>query len=165
MGEFDEDFPLWRFSVDFYGRPNAAQTLLELQDKSGADVNLILFGLWRATENRVLSPNEYMALDIEVSEWRQCAVLPARKLRRGIKDFVQDSKNNLYIAAKALELSLERVQQWRLHKKSNLAPGSYCDGIKSAALNNLAVYTAVTSAPISESSALFLAELTEAVAK
>src|SRR5436190_572701 len=36
----------WRFSLAFYARPGVAQALIALQDRSGRDVNLTLFGLW-----------------------------------------------------------------------------------------------------------------------
>ena len=37
---------LWEFSLDFYARPGVSAALIELQDRAGLDVNLILFALW-----------------------------------------------------------------------------------------------------------------------
>jgi len=36
----------WRFSLDAYGRPGVAAACLDLQDRHGCDVNLILYALW-----------------------------------------------------------------------------------------------------------------------
>ena len=55
--------PFWRFSLAFYGQPGVPALLLPLQDRSGADVNLVLFGLWRAAQRHALSPQEFAALD------------------------------------------------------------------------------------------------------
>lgn len=162
MNEFG-DFPLWRFSLDFYGRDRAAAVLLELQDTAGADVNLVLFGLWRAIDRRVLSLSEYQAVDMHVREWRDNLVLPARALRRGIKDLVNDKNSSVYREAKALELKLEQAQQWRLQNCVDMVPGSFSDGVKETALKNLAVYAALLSTTFTEGAAWFLAELTEAM--
>ncbi len=40
--------PFWTFSLEFYGLPDVAPACLRCQDEAGADVNLILFVLWRA---------------------------------------------------------------------------------------------------------------------
>ena len=42
------DKRFWDFSLNIYGVPGVAPACLRCQDEAGADVNLILFLLWRA---------------------------------------------------------------------------------------------------------------------
>ena len=40
------DGAFWRFSLALYGRTGVADALIAIQDRTGRDVNVILFGLW-----------------------------------------------------------------------------------------------------------------------
>ena len=42
----DQGSPFWRFSLQLYRLPGVAEACIELQEKCGADVNLLLFLLW-----------------------------------------------------------------------------------------------------------------------
>ena len=106
---------LWRFSLFFYGEPHIANACLELQDETGADVNLLLFLLWQATLGRRLSEQELRDLESCIAPWRNAAVMPLRGIRRALKgipapigsDLVQTFRSKV----KALELEAEQVQQ------------------------------------------------------
>jgi len=74
---------LWDFSVSLYARPGVKDACLELQDRLGLDVNLLLFAVWSA----VAGPGR-----LDAARFRDCVALteawqaemiqPLRQLRR-----------------------------------------------------------------------------------
>ena len=76
------DSAFWRFSLRFYALPNVAPACLELQDKAGVDVNLMLFLLFLADNNRTLTRDDVARLDAEIAPWREHVVMPLRDLQR-----------------------------------------------------------------------------------
>ena len=44
--------PFWQFSLRFYRMPQVADACIELQERAGVDVNLLLFLLWQASQRR-----------------------------------------------------------------------------------------------------------------
>lgn len=107
--------PFWRFSLRFYQLPGVADACIELQDKAGVDVNLLLFLLWSATEYRCLSEQEIAELDHQVHGWRSDVVVPLRTLRRALRQppsiieaaTAEAFRNKI----KQVELEAERLQQ------------------------------------------------------
>jgi uncharacterized protein (TIGR02444 family) len=138
--------PFWRFSLRFYGRPGVADACLALQDKAGADVNLLLFVLFLAERKRQLSTDEIARLDAAVSQWRESVVKPLRALRRGLKpgiDFIPGTVIETFRAQiKRLELESEQIEQHRLEEFAGNEPGSPADSRMDAAQSNLAAYCA-----------------------
>lgn len=110
------DHPLWRFSLRVYAAPGVEEACLRLQDRYGANVNLILFCCWfghagygeigSARLSEVLAP---------VRQWHDKAVAPLRALRRTLKKDPLPLSNNAVepIRQKILdaELSTERALQ------------------------------------------------------
>ena len=81
------DNPLWQYACQVYAQAGVETALLELQDKQGADINLILQALWLASEGRAWTkgciPNDY-------GKWITEQVLPLRQMRRSMKvDWVE----------------------------------------------------------------------------
>jgi len=115
--------PFWDWSVAFYARPGVAGACLELQDRGGHDVNLILFALWLA-ERGIAVDDRLAARAQRVSEgWRSDVVAPLRRLRRQLKDGLAEPPHAhapearrpaqvalLRTRVKALELASERLQ-------------------------------------------------------
>lgn len=139
--------PFWRFSLALYGQPEVPALLLPLQDRHGADINLVLFGLWRATQPRTLSRQDFAALDGTVADWRANVVQPARALRRTIKTQIETWQDGsaaaatLYEQAKRLELQSEHIQQDRMFAAADtVAPGTAATNVKTAAGANLGAY-------------------------
>lgn len=138
--------PFWNFSLAFYALPNVPPSLLPLQDEFGADVNLVLYGLFRATQMTALTRQDFAALDGAVHGWRQDVIEPARALRRMIKS--KQSNNGdidaLYAQAKKLELEAERLHQFRLDADgATIAPGNASPTLQDAAADNLRAYAAL----------------------
>lgn len=109
----------WRFSLDVYGRADAPETCLALQDQFGADVNLALFALWSGLTAGVLTAPAAAAAAARSSAWAERAVRPIRALRRDLKRGVAEVGDALDVEAfrvevKALELSAEKRQQFAL---------------------------------------------------
>ena len=48
--------PFWRFSLRTYRAPGVQEACLALQDRCGADVNLLLFCGWTGRDGRALDP-------------------------------------------------------------------------------------------------------------
>lgn len=157
--------PFWRFSLALYGWPGVPALLLPLQDQHDADVNLVLFGLWRATQQRALSQQEFAAIDEAIADWRTDVVQPARGLRRAIKARQDDSAAMamLYEQAKRLELQGEHIQQDRMFAVGDtVARGTGVAGVQDAALMVLTAYADFLGETFPEETRL---RLTEALAE
>lgn len=114
----------WAFSLSLYDRPGAASACLELQDRCGADVNLLLLGFWRARRG-------YPGWAVAELERIEAAVVPVnavlrplRDARRALKDLreIEPTADALYAEIKALELKLEQVAQAWLAAVSRVSP-------------------------------------------
>ena len=79
------DSPFWRFSVQLLFSPAVAAACLDLQDKAGADVNIVMFLLWNATQNRTFSVAAVADLESRIGVWRNSVVVPLRTVRRALK--------------------------------------------------------------------------------
>ena len=106
---------LWEFSLDFYARPGVSAALIELQDRAGLDVNLILFALWHGLSGRGRLDDERLAVaDQAVRAIQTEIVTPLRALRRRLRTDPDADIQHLREAIKALELDAEKIAQARL---------------------------------------------------
>src|SRR5208282_5489661 len=80
-GPGKNESPFWRFSLRFYALPGVAPACLVLQDEAKADVNLMLYLFFLATQKRALTRDEIASLDKMISSWRVEVVQPLRELR------------------------------------------------------------------------------------
>jgi uncharacterized protein (TIGR02444 family) len=141
--------PFWRFSLDFYARPGVAEACLALQDRCGADINLLLFLLWMALSRRSFSPEAVRAFDKRIGDWRKTVVIPLRTLRRNLKQgsaLVAPAEAEAFRAqVKALELEAERSQQEAMAALAASAADGMAESIDAAARQNIAAYQTVSS--------------------
>jgi len=117
------DNPLWDYSVAVYGAPEIAPACLALQDRCGADVNLLLYAAWLAGSDLRLDAEHLEAVDCAVAEWRSRVVAPLRDLRRSLRGL--EAAQPLRDDIKALELRAERAQQdliYRCHRAAATLP-------------------------------------------
>jgi uncharacterized protein (TIGR02444 family) len=130
---------LWEFSLRVYALPGVAEACLELQDRSGADVNLLLFALFAAELRRRLDSEAFRLLDAAVCRWREDVVRPLRSVRRALKAMPAGSEGGealgLRDLVKRAELDAERLEQSRLEA---LLPEGVADD--DAALSNVDAY-------------------------
>mgnify|MGYP000464542478 CR=1 FL=1 len=107
--------PFWRFSLRIYGMPGVPTACLTLQDGSGVDVNVLLFGLFAASRGRQISAADAAAIVAAIEPWRLNAVVPLRGVRRFLKEtpqgFEQQDIPALRQRVKMMELEAERLQQ------------------------------------------------------
>ncbi len=131
---------LWNYSLEVYRKPNVEAELLQLQDRFGADVNVLLSCLWVASQGLELDDNALSELlKISASCQAQC-IMPLRSLRRGLKGLA--GAEGIREEVKSLELKAEQWQQdlfYQQIKKLSLTTG---DGSTTLfALQNLQCYT------------------------
>lgn len=133
---------LWDFAVSLYGRPGVSQACLYLQDTEGADVPILLFGVWVGVERRhALSGSEASRIAEAVGAWHREVVQPMRKVRRWLKMLPEPSvtpAKNLREAVKSAELFAERIE---LDMLAALAPPQGgCPDCRAAVRNNLNLF-------------------------
>ncbi len=114
--------PFWNFSLEVYGGDGAARACLDLQERRGADVNLLLYCAWLGASGRgTVTVEKLRAIISDVARWQTEVVQPARALRQKIKalggatagsgaDFPDQVEAARRKAAEA-ELAAEHVEQ------------------------------------------------------
>jgi uncharacterized protein (TIGR02444 family) len=104
----------WNFSLAFYGRPGVSPACLELQDRYGRDVNLVLYACWVGLSGRGRLTQADLARAAATNDpWRQAVIEKLRAARRAIKEQAAEAAQ-FYAMAKAVELEAERIAQQRL---------------------------------------------------
>jgi uncharacterized protein (TIGR02444 family) len=139
--------PFWRFSLKFYRQPSVSEACIALQDELGVDVNLLLFLLWLASDDRQLSVEEVRMLDDNVRDWRNLTIVPIRNVRRKLKGAAtlvdagtQEAFRN---KVKTVELEAERLQQEALYAFGKSGPLGTEALAPVAAIANIAAYESV----------------------
>jgi uncharacterized protein (TIGR02444 family) len=139
--------PFWRFSLNFYRQAGVSDACIALQDGCGVDVNLLLFLLWLASDDRQLSAAEVKMLDDNVRDWRNLAIVPIRDVRRRLKGtatLVDPGKQEVFRnKVKAVELEAERLQQQALYEFTKSGPLGSAAAPAAAARANVAAYESV----------------------
>jgi uncharacterized protein (TIGR02444 family) len=117
-----DDTPFWKFSLAVYSADGVADECLELQERLGLDVNLLLLAAYAgAAEGTGLNSRDIAAAAALVDRWHAGIVRTLREVRRALKPMSRDGKNPLRgeIAAlraqvKASELDAENIEQMML---------------------------------------------------
>ena len=79
----DQD-EVWTFTVGMYGHDGVAKLCLELQERCGLDVNMLLFMFFLGQKG--LAPHSVSALEEAVRDWRDNVIVPLRQTRRFLRD-------------------------------------------------------------------------------
>lgn len=117
-----DDTPFWKFSLAVYAADGVADECLELQERLGLDVNLLLFAAYAgAVEGVRLEPQDVAAAAALVIGWHTGIVRMLRAVRRTLKPMSLDEKDPLQGSAaalraqvKAAELDSEKIEQTTL---------------------------------------------------
>jgi uncharacterized protein (TIGR02444 family) len=100
---------VWAFTVAMYGRDGVAKLCLDLQDRCGLDVNMLLFMFYLGQKG--LAPHSVNALEEAVRDWRDNVIIPLRQTRRFLRDEPRKAAQDLRQKVKADELQAERIEQ------------------------------------------------------
>lgn len=136
----------WRYSLRTYRAPGVQEACLALQERCGADVNLLLFCGWTGRGGRALDEPVLRSAVDHVGRWQSEVIAPLRLARRGLKLHAADamiaaSAAPLRKRALALELELERVEQSLLEElASQWTPPAHRVPPRQAIAANLACY-------------------------
>lgn len=119
--------PFWRWSLRVYRAPGVQEACLALQDRCGADVNLLLFCGWVGLTGRALDQRLLRQAAACVGRWQAEVVAPLRAVRRTLKH--GGSKASTAASALALrrriavlELEAESVEQTLLFELAGRWP-------------------------------------------
>lgn len=100
---------VWAFTVGMYGREGVAKLCLELQERCGLDVNMLLFMFHLGQKG--LAPHSISALENAVKDWRNNVIVPLRQVRRFLREQPRKKAQELRQNVKSDELLAERVEQ------------------------------------------------------
>jgi uncharacterized protein (TIGR02444 family) len=138
--------PFWTFSLRYYRGGGVPEACLDLQDRGGADVNVVLFLLWMATRKRRFPADAVRALADAVQPWQSAVVAPIRALRRSLKAAPalvdKGAAEAFRTRIKAIELESERLQQDAMAALGERLPTEAAASIEEAARANIAAYEA-----------------------
>ena len=105
----------WDFSLRVYARDGVAEACLGLQDRRGADVNLLLYCGWAAATGRgALGADELERLVDLTGPWQNSVVQPLRQVRRSLKELGEDempAATSLRQDVQKIELAAEKIEQ------------------------------------------------------
>jgi uncharacterized protein (TIGR02444 family) len=108
--------PFWRYSLRIWRIPGVEEACLALQERCGADVNLLLFCGWTGQQGRQLDRRALKSAISRVGAWQSDVIVPLRLARQGLKRQREGAAaalpaQGLRKRLAALELDLERVEQ------------------------------------------------------
>jgi len=133
MGE--EGAVFWDFTLKLYGKPGVSPALIGLQDRLGADVNLLLFCCWAGSRGLELTEGDLLAADAAVRGWREQVVEPLRGVRNRIKAGIAGGvPTDAAMAYRKRVLELEIAgEEAAQHAIAASTAGSKAEGAPSAA--------------------------------
>lgn len=122
--------PLWDYAVGLYGRPGVAAACLALQDRRGADVNLLLLACWLAAAGRRPDASRLARARAEAADWQEAIVRPLRNARLNLKRAIAEEADGAIRApleaARArlagMELDAERAELLLLERACGGGP-------------------------------------------
>ncbi|WP_421999736.1 TIGR02444 family protein [Reyranella sp.] len=79
--------PFWNFSLELYAAEGVADACLDLQERRGCDVNILLFCCWLGASGRPTLTADRLRAILKASDaWQAGIVQPLRAVRRLLKD-------------------------------------------------------------------------------
>jgi len=107
--------PFWTFSLRLYAAKGVPAACLLLQERSGVDVNVLLFCLYAALQNRRLDRDDVAGVVETIDDWRADVVVPLRGVRTRLKAMrtiaPAEGVAALRERVKSVELEAERLEQ------------------------------------------------------
>src|SRR5260221_10161668 len=118
MTAFDHH-PLWNFSLALYGAEGVSAACLALQERRGADVNLVLYAAFVGLSGGGLMPAaELAACRAAIEPWTEQVVARLRQVRRVLKTDLgaipASAAVELRRRVAAIEIVAEQLEQMAL---------------------------------------------------
>jgi uncharacterized protein (TIGR02444 family) len=140
----------WQFSLRLYSRPEVAAACLALQLQCAADVNLVLYLLWLASQRRKATDADIRHAMSHTADWQQSIVSVLRVLRGKLKTFSSIAEERLatlrdYVCR--AELEAERLEQLDLEQQTAHSTTQFAGSSAVAAAANLVAYGALLRRP------------------
>jgi uncharacterized protein (TIGR02444 family) len=140
----------WEFSLAVYANTAVQRECLDLQDRHGVDVNLLLHCAYvGAVHHALLSASGIAEAKAAVEEWQREVVRPLRSARRALKGFVARRSaiaagaGALRTSVKAAELQSERLEQAMLEEWTVLGRAAWpVAGAEQAVAHNVGCFLA-----------------------
>ena len=156
----------WEFSLAFYAREPVGAACLSLQDRRGADVNILLLCCWLATLKLTLNEAGIKSAIEAVADWRRDVLMPLRAVRRQVVNAPMEIDKAERRAIKdgllAAELDSERAAQARIVAVvAGDVDATEVGTIHSIASNALETYLGLLALEPEEQDALDIAALLE----
>jgi uncharacterized protein (TIGR02444 family) len=108
----------WEFSLAYYSRERVATACLSLQNRRGADANILLFCCWLATLGCKVEQAGLHEAIAEVEAWRREVLEPLRGARRAVADrfpeIAKSDRQSIKHGMLSAELECERVAQEKI---------------------------------------------------
>ncbi|MFO1188540.1 MAG: TIGR02444 family protein [Alphaproteobacteria bacterium] len=102
----------WDFSLDCYGRAGVAAACLDLQDRRGLDVNVLLFCCYAAAAHGfAMSVKEILAAESRVAMWQSQIIQPLRAARRAMPAALDGVSGSMIESIKARITDAERAAE------------------------------------------------------
>ena len=143
MVSLEADNPFWQFSLQVYGTPGVAEECLEVQDRLGIDVNVVLYVAWLgAKRGVVLQRAEIDCIDEAIKAWSADVVQPLRAVRRRLKLMPEAGDHEVQALRKRVaktELFSEQLEQALLYRLADDIGRSTAGSVATAAQNVSAV--------------------------
>jgi uncharacterized protein (TIGR02444 family) len=143
--------PFWSFSLGYYRGAGVSEACVELQDRCGADVNVVLFLLWMASQKRQFATDQVRIVADKVRPWQMDVIGPIRALRRMLKTDAplldKRSAELFRTKIKAIELESERLQQEAMYAMAASLKPDAAPSPQAAARASIAAYQSVVGRP------------------
>ena len=141
----------WRTSLELYAREGVSRALIALQDRRGADVNLLLYCCWTARSGRGrLRTDDLIRAEAAIAGWRDDVTIPLRAIRTRIKEsptrWALEGASEVRRGVLETEIASERVTQGILERMA-ATPGDDFGGEDDARANLLTYFEMLGLAP------------------
>lgn len=152
MSQFP-DSAFWDFSLKVYRTEGVAPACLELQERHGIDVNLMLYCCWLGCREAAPAGRErIVTLGQAVEDWHEIVVRQLRAVRKRLKTPLAGEDRDLALALRQriqkIEIDAEHIEQLMLEAADPARPqaANDPDQARSAALENMSIYLSICGA-------------------
>lgn len=131
----EEKNTFWAFSLSFYAEPAVQNACIRLQESIKADVNILLFLLYQASQGKQITASSIHLLDESVKHWREDVIQAIRHIRRILKHtdyhLGDDIQATFRKKLMSVELDAEKLEQEKLESLAlSLLPTTISQAVK-----------------------------------